>query len=301
MDTILPTIVLITIAVCFFAAAWPVLLWPGFRAALARACGSGCIGLGAAMVGMLAGGFVQLPGARGQASADDKLPEAAVQVAEALPPEGQPTERQNATAEHDPVIEAPHETLEIPPGRPEWVSTEPSTRGKIHTVAVSSGPYATNNQSLKALDEAIARATDEYIADQLGSEMAAKLLRTAWPHEYDVRAIKKRCIAEKNKYHDVARYSVGWMHENFALLEFDPGFRNELDRRWTKVRATSRLAQTGLVSGAALLLLTSVFGYFRLDNATRGYYTGRLQFMTAAAILGIVGVGAVLAQWIHWL
>jgi hypothetical protein len=39
----------------------------------------------------------------------------------------------------------------------------------------------------------------------------------------------------------------------------------------------------------------------RLDNATRGYYTGRLQFMTAATILGVIGAGAVLAQWIHWL
>jgi len=67
------------------------------------------------------------------------------------------------------------------------------------------------------------------------------------------------------------------------------------------VRATSRLAQTGLLSGGVLLLLGSIFGYFRLDNATRGYYTGRLQFMTAAAILAVVGAGAVLAQWIHWL
>jgi len=91
------------------------------------------------------------------------------------------------------------------------------------------------------------------------------------------------------------------MHENFALLEFSPEFRSELDRRWAKVRATSRLAQTGLVSGGALFLLASVFGYFRLDNATRGYYTGRLQFMTAAAILAVIGAGAVLAQWIHWL
>ena len=59
--------------------------------------------------------------------------------------------------------------------------------------------------------------------------------------------------------------------------------------------------QTGLVSGAMLLLLTSVFGYFRLDNATRGYYTGRLQFMTAAAILAVVGAGVIAAQYITWL
>ena len=60
--------------------------------------------------------------------------------------------------------------------------------------------------------------------------------------------------------------------------------------------------QVGLFAGAALLALGSVFGYFRLDNATRGYYTGRLQFMTAAAILAIVGARrASLARWIHWL
>jgi hypothetical protein len=47
--------------------------------------------------------------------------------------------------------------------------------------------------------------------------------------------------------------------------------------------------------------LGSVFGYFRLDNATRGYYTGRLQFMAAAAILAIVGAGALLGRWITWL
>jgi len=110
-------------------------------------------------------------------------------------------------------------------------------------------------------------------------------------------------LKDTNKYHDIARYSepVGEMHEHFALLEFGPEFRAELDERWTKVKATSRVLQTGLVSGAALLLLASVFGYFRLDNATRGYYTGRLQFMTAAAVLAVVGAGVIMARYIAWL
>ena len=42
------------------------------------------------------------------------------------------------------------------------------------------------------------------------------------------------------------------------------------------IRANSRLTQLGLFAGAGLLFLGSVFGYFRLDNATRGYYTGSL-------------------------
>jgi hypothetical protein len=61
------------------------------------------------------------------------------------------------------------------------------------------------------------------------------------------------------------------------------------------------LTQLGLFAGAGLLLIGSIFSYFRLDNATRGYYTGRLQFLTAAAILAVIGGGVFAARWIHWL
>jgi hypothetical protein len=204
--------------------------------------------------------------------------------------------RATAAEEDDPKIEAsPGDTIEIPPGRPEWTSARPDLLGKVHRIPVASGPYASDAESRRALDEALVKATREYIAEQLDSEMAGRLLG------YDARTIKRRFIQPENSYHDVARYSIGWMHENFALLEFGPEFRQELDRRWTQMRATSRLAQTGLASGALLLLLGSIFGYFRLDNATRGYYTGRLQFLAAAAILAVVGAGVYFARSIHWL
>ena len=91
------------------------------------------------------------------------------------------------------------------------------------------------------------------------------------------------------------------MHQVHALLEFGPDFRQRITSQWHDLTAYYRLLQMGLVAGGALLFLGTIFSYFRLDNATRGYYTGRLQFMTAAAILAIVGSGAVLARWIYWL
>jgi hypothetical protein len=277
---------------CFLVAAWPLLFAPRLRPALAGTGGSGCIGLAAALIGLLAGGFVQVPGVGAHALADDQSQGAssASQLAEA-PAE----EEKDAKTSGDLVIEQAQEKIEIPPGRPKWIGVEPNFRGKTHTIPVSSGPYATEPQSKRALEEAIVKATNDYIAEQLGSDLAPKLLH------YSARTIQERFVKRENTYHDTPKYSVGFMHEDFALLEFGPDFRNELDRHWTKVRATSRLAQTGLISGAALLLLGSIFSYFRLDNATRGYYTGRLQFMTGAAILAVVGAGAVLAQWIHWL
>jgi len=282
------TAILIPLA-CAAIAVWPVLYSPQFRPFLAKVGGSGCICLGATVFGLAT--TVVLP-----ALADEKPEEAKATK------QGPATEAKRASAsasatEAEPVIDAPADTVEIPPGRPSWVGTELNTRDKVHTVAVSSGPYKKEGQAKRALDEAIEKATSEYIADQLGSEYAALALR------YDAATVKKRWLKDSNRYHDVARYSepVGEMHEHFALLEFGPDFRKELDRRWTQVRAKSRVLQTGFVCGAVLLLLASVFGYFRLDNATRGYYTGRLQFMTAAAILAVVGAGAIIARYITWL
>jgi hypothetical protein len=245
-------------------------------------------------VGLAASGLVAVPGQAPGAMADDKSPEgeSPTRLGEVPPLFSQPAEAS------DPIADILQVTVEIPPGRPEWVGSEPDYSGKVHTVPVASGPYAMPKQAERALDEAIVKATNRYIAEQLDSELAPRFLH------YDIRRIKDKKSRHpllRETYHDRAQYSVGPMHENFALLEFGPEFREELASRWDKVRATSRLVQTLLFAGAALLLVGSVFGYFRLDNATRGYYTGRLQFMTGAAILTIVGAGALLARWITWL
>jgi hypothetical protein len=262
----------VLLSVCLMAAAWPVVLSPVFRQLRLSVGGSFCLGTGAGVVALFAG-FLPTATLSGKALADDK-------------------EIKVLKAEADPVIGS--DAIEIPTGRPEWIGQQPSFSGKVHTIAVASGPYATNKESLKALDQALVNATREYISEQLNSELAARMI------SFDARTIKRRFVKE-DSYHDEAKYSVGKMHENFALLQFDSKFRSEVARSWNKVRSGSRLLQSGVIAGAALLVLGSVFGYFRADNATRGYYAGRLQFMAAAAILAVVGAGAVALRLIPWL
>jgi hypothetical protein len=74
-----------------------------------------------------------------------------------------------------------------------------------------------------------------------------------------------------------------------------------LDLRWSQIRARSRLAQAGLGIGVIVLLLGTMFSYFKLDTATRGYYTGRLQFATAGTILTLVAASVLLVRWIRWM
>jgi hypothetical protein len=279
-------------------AVWPVLRQRQFRKLAAGVSGSCLLGVGAAGFAVVAGGFVDLPALASQAAAQETPADAEDSSAKgsgaAELPATKPADSASA-ADADLAIEtAPPKFVEPP--RPAWVNAEPKISGDgIHVIPVASGPFTRPSDLRSALDTALVKATNEYIADQVGSQLAPQLLR------YDARTIRERFVRSENIHSDEAQYLAGPMHECFALLEFDQSFRDELAQRWDGIRSTSRLTQLGLFAGAALLLLVSVFGYFRLDTATRGYYTGRLQFATAAAILAVIGAGVFAAQWIHGL
>lgn len=199
-------------------------------------------------------------------------------------------------AEEPKIATDDDDTVIIPPGRPGWVGQAAQREGSIQSTAVCSDPYATHQQALRALDRKLEAATQEYISQHLHSELAPHLL------SYDLAEIKRKLLPPRNVYHEKIQVSIGPMHQVHALVEFNPDFREELDHRWGEMRATYRLAETGLIGGGVLLVLATIFGYFRLDNATRGYYTSRLQFMAAAAILAIVASSAMISKWwIYWL
>lgn len=227
------------------------------------------------------------------ATTTTSTPAPPIEVSPPLPGSGN-----DSDAKHDDIkIETrPDGTVIIPAGRPDWVQHPRQGRsGDVFQITVSSGPYATDLQAERALDEELVKATNEYIAEQLDSEIAPTLLH------YTARTIKQRFVKPANTYSEQISVSIGDMQQRHVLVEFDKGFDDELRGSWAGQIAESRLLQMGLVAGGALLLLGSVFGYFRLDNATRGYYTGRLQFMTAAAILAIVALGAAAAFRFTWL
>jgi hypothetical protein len=190
--------------------------------------------------------------------------------------------------------ESPGEPAIIPPGRPYWVDGEPVREGRLHRTAVASGPHLRMLECRRALDRALRDATDEYIDWHLRRPNASTWVR------YDVQYIKTNLLRPDNVYHELLQPSVGPMHQLHALLEFDEGFRQELDGRWEDFRATSRLLQIGLGSGLILAFVATLFAFFRVDTATRGYYTRRLQFAAAAAILAMIAAGALLAKWIPW-
>lgn len=184
--------------------------------------------------------------------------------------------------------------------RPSWIGTTPVRSGEIHRTAVRSGPYHLQRDSNRVLDDMLQKAVTEYVDEWLAVQDAHQLL------PYDLGYVKTHLLqpidptSGKYQYDEVAEHPlpIGLMHESHALLAFDKEFRDDLEQRWERIVAAKRLLQTGLAAFGILGLLAVSFGYFKVDTATRGFYTGRLQFAAAAAILALVAAGALMAHWI---
>lgn len=181
--------------------------------------------------------------------------------------------------------------------RPAWVDAMPVRNEGTHTQVVSSGPHVRIQDAYKALDEQLKEETDAYVSWYLGSDAAPRII------DLDLQYIKENLRNPDLGHSETRDYSVGPMNTIYARLDFDEQFRKQLDQQWQHEVSKNRLWITALAGGGVFVLLLTVFGYFRLDTATRGYYTGRLQLVTVAAILALVAAGVMAVRWvgIEWL
>jgi hypothetical protein len=189
---------------------------------------------------------------------------------------------------------APQSRVIIPAGRPSWVEEDFShEQGDVQRVAISSGPFNRKHDALRALDEELAKATRTYIGDYLGSRAAEALVPV------DVSTIRRELVQPANIFHEQIQISeLGPMFQSHALLEFGPSFREKINERWKSIVVAGRVAKFGVIGIGVLMALSVVMGYFKADNATRGYYTTRLQVGTAGAILALVAGGVLLLRYL---
>lgn len=180
--------------------------------------------------------------------------------------------------------------------RPPWVGAPAYAENHVDYVPITSGPWVTRGECRRALHEAMADAVNEYVADHHGEEAAVQYVGI------DLEYIENQLQAEP-VYEEMVKYeSIDHpMRQQHTLLKFGKDFRDEIERRWNQVVVTTRLAHVGLVLVAVLFGLGTIFSYFRLDTATKGYYSGRLQLATGTVILGLVAFGILVARWVPWL
>lgn len=197
-----------------------------------------------------------------------------------------------AAVEPTPAPELTPGEVIIPQGRPDWVEAQPQAENGAYYIAVNSGPYDSSLSSREALDEVLTNATHEYIDEVLEQ-------RNAWRFfDYSPRYIRTHLVDQE--YSEVIQVSFGPMHQRHALLRFDASFIEGLKMRWRDLVVGFRLAGIGLLFVAVTSVLAVAYGFLRLDSATRGYYSGRLQFGAGVTILAIIGAGVLVARWLPW-
>ena len=193
---------------------------------------------------------------------------------------------------------------------PNWLESEDVRTGEVNgidTTAVCSGPFEQMGECRPALDEALEQAVSDYIDEYLG-RLYGENFRASSVVSYDAEYIRAKLVGTENVFDERRDFSFGPMYQSHALIKFTPEFREVLDERrsevatsWKQFVVGGRLAGVGLVFGLILLFLAVISGYFRLDTATRGFYTARLQFLAAVAILAVIVAGALLARNVPWM
>ncbi len=166
--------------------------------------------------------------------------------------------------------------------RPNWVDNPPQPTADVYEVAVKAGPWKTRLECEQSLDEEIDWAVDSYVDWRIGKEASSQV---ALPADYSRRHLVKDQWLEK------IDTSLGEMFNLHALLSFDRQVEGKLRDTWTGVLLGARLILSSAILGGVLLLLTTIYGYLKIDLSTGGAYRGWLRF-AAAAILALVAAGA---------
>jgi hypothetical protein len=194
------------------------------------------------------------------------------------------------------------------PVRPDWVDWN-DIRARdadgIDMTAVSCDPNEHEGQCEAELNKAMEQAVSDYVDEYLGHLYGGNFKASSVVN-FDADYIRKHLV--KESFDNKKDYWFGTMHQSHALIAFTPEFRQVLDEKravadthYRQFVVGGRLVSVALIAGLILAFLAVISGYYRLDTATRGFYTARLQFLAVVAILAVIVAGALLAKNVHWL
>lgn len=178
--------------------------------------------------------------------------------------------------------------------RPGWVDALPGLSGGVYSLAVNSGPFVSLPECQRELDQQMKLAADRYIDDYLPGEQASALVDI--PLEYLKRRVKKAEYVEIVRSKTLLPLDLGPMYQIHARLEFDDEARADFSRQWHNAEVVNRLWYTGGAAALVLALLSTVYGYLKLDLRTGEAHKGRLQ-LAATLVALIAAAGVLLVRW----
>ena len=203
-------------------------------------------------------------------------------------PDAQKTDSQNETA-----------------GTPKWFLAEAEYDAKTQMAYIKSAePQLTREEARENLGKEALRLANEVAMTRLdgtdseilrfdGDSILAEFCfedRIAFPAtEQSGTAGGSDAAAEGKDF----KYFTG-----FAQLHFDSKFDELIQQTITDNHTLQRLQWIGVIGGSVLSILFICFGYFKMEIATRGFYSRRLQTISLILSVGVM-VAAYFLSLIH--
>ncbi len=205
--------------------------------------------------------------------------------------DAQTTASDGAASEEPTIPLEGDEKREDDPNLPTWVSNPPAHSASIHRRLIEAGPFATDLECRREIDRRLVEAAADYLETQV--DYGNRQLLDVTPQFMREHVVVKEHLGTRFSPSNNQN-----MYTLYNLLEFDAWDHQTLTKMAREAATKSRLIYAGFGMGSLLVLLTSVFGYLRLDAATEGKYRRRLQAGVAGVLAAIAGGGWLLGQYL---
>lgn len=179
---------------------------------------------------------------------------------------------------------------------PDWVESEPYTVGNLtFLVAKTDQSFRSAQPADEALDQVIRDTIQRYLESKLGHNVPALQITAADLNTKLIVPGSRLVYSVDEPYTEELAKRYGTDHQTsyyaIAKIKLDTAFLEEIRDQVQRQTILYRLRMTGLFGSGTLALLVVLFGYLRIEQATRGLYNRRLQtigILLAAAIVGAI-------------
>jgi hypothetical protein len=152
-------------------------------------------------------------------------------------------------------------------------------------------PLDANSVLNEEITTAISDALDRRFGDRVGQQVtfSSDYIKTNLLME-DRSIVRPYQDEFTEEFADRLGKKYGEFYRGYAQLKLDTAFYHDAQIRWRQEQTRLRLITVALVSLTVLALLTTTYGYLRLNQATRGFYSNRLLTIGIAAIMLLAAV-----------
>ena len=174
---------------------------------------------------------------------------------------------------------------------PDWILNPTESTTEFEYVVVSTDPMISPLDVEKDLDRLMEQVVSERI-DELIHKGAGEVAGI------DAETIRDNWL--QDLYREPYDHDLTKMFRGYAQLKLDRDLYVVAKEKWSAHLKKQRLFQIALVAGSVLSVLAIVFSYFRVDNASQGLYTGRLQIFAIFLLLIVIAAAVNFGNQIDW-